>query len=486
MPACEIHGCCRLFLSLTDSSRCHSRRVPPTKHRNDKSGVLTTSLPEDVFSLLKNDAAVLEEIVFNKKTGVRDDSKTGAALWIDCMLHVFYVFKQLQLQNRLVFVMASLFDTCAASNDFLRMSEMMEALIKDLTVKHAFLRQPSSGEDSSNLLVATFHREGQALVASLIQDAVMAAERTHVFIIREVQSTSIPLDFFGYSWEEEWTQNEVAGALIDLCDENLNKIKRYLLNEYLYQKAVIVTQKAVICFYVRCLVNKADTVTRRRRNRERIRLTGEMQPFRDHDRALRRMADDIKSIKQSFQGKVDGNTTMLRILADDISVLEIVQECLAANEAESLESFIVVIHKRTGADPLVTRFFVGDLWTLTTDKRGRSILKQTMKDLKPDLQMVTTRMQEVVTTQEEKNLSFVRMDCMLKALYEDRVAQNILPACWGCLPKVEASEGNEVVVEQIRTFTRNVVEMKWVKHPHDLKKHLKPLKLPKLKRQWSF
>ena len=109
-----------------------------------------------------------------------------------------------------------------------------------------------------------------------------------------------------------------------------------------------------------------------------------------------------------------------------------------------------------------------------------------MKDLKPDLQMVTTRMQEVVTTQEEKNLSFVRMDCMLKALYEDRIAQNILPACWGCLPKVEASEGNDVVVEQIRTFTRNVVEMKWVKHPHDLKKHLKPLRLPKLKRQWSF
>ena len=470
-------SCFNLVLSVFPT--CHILRVEATKNRNSKTGVLTTSLPEDVISLLKNDAAVLEDIVF-KKTGIPEGSKTTTALWIDCMLHVFYVLKQLQLQNRLLFV-TTLFDTCAAANDFLRMSELMEDFLNDLTVKHSFLHQPSG-----NLLVSTFHREGQALVAFLIQDAVMAAERTQVFIVREIQNTTIPLDFFSFSWEDEWTQNEVTLSLIELCDEFLKKFDRYLSNEYLYQKAVIVAQKAMICFYIRCLVNKADTVTRRRRNRERIRLTGGIAPFRDHERAFRRMAADIKLLKEFFHDKVDGNTTLHRILADDIAILELVQECLSSDETESLESFIVVIHKRTGADPLVTRYFVGDLWTLTTDNHGRSKLKRTMKDLQPDLQMVTTRMQEIVTTPQDKDLSFVRMDCMLKALYEDRVTQNILPACWNCLPKVEASEGNEVVVKQIRTLTRNVVEMKWIKHPNNLKKHLTPLKLSKLKKTFSF
>jgi hypothetical protein len=45
-------------------------------------------------------------------------------------------------------------------------------------------------------------------------------------------------------------------------------------------------------------------------------------------------------------------------------------------------------------------------------------------------------------------------------LYEDRVAQGILPACWACLPKVE-TEGDAIVAEQIRNLTRKMVEMKW-------------------------
>jgi len=441
--------------------------VEQNKHRNARTGVLTTSLPEDVISLVRTDADVLEDIVFNK-AGIPEDSKTATALWVDGMLHVIYALKQLQIQNRLLLV-TTLFDTCAAANDFLRMSESMDVFLDELVAKHSFLKQQNN-EETDNPLVSKLLQEGQGLVATFSQDAVMAAERTQIFIIRDIQTTSIATDFFSSNWEDEWTQNEVAISMIGFFDEYSTKIKRYLATEYLYQKAIIIAQKAMVCFYVRCLVAKADSVIRRRRNRERIRLSGDKHPFRSHDRALRRMADDISLMKECFQDKVDGNVTLLRILADDVAILDLIYECLSSKDADSLESFIVVIHKRTGGDPLVTRYFVGDLWTLTTDKHGRSMIKHTMKELQPDLQMVTTRMKEAMTAQEEEDLSFVRIDYMLKNIYEDRVAQNILPACWACLPKVE-HEGNEVVVQQIRTFTRNVVEMKkWVKHPK-LKKH---------------
>jgi len=437
-----------------------SRSVEQNKHRNPKTGILTTSLPEDVFSLLHSDAGVLDDIVFHK-SNLPEDSNTSVALWVDGMLHVLTVLKQAQLQNRLLFV-TTLFDTCAAANDFLRMSEAMEVFLKELTIRHAFL---TLGEN--NLLVSKLLLLGNSLVATFSQDAVMAAERTQVFIMRDIQqTTSIASDFFSSNWEEEWTSNEVALSMIEFFDDYLAKIARYLSSDYLYQKAVIVAQKAMVCFYVRCLVNKADSVTRRRRNRERIRLPGEKHPFRNHERALRRMSDDINLMKECFRDKVDGNGTLLRILADDIAILDLVLECLGSSDSGSLESFIVVIHKRTGADPLVTRFFVGDLWTLTTDQIGRKVVTQTMKDLQPDLHMVTTRMKEL-SAQEEEDLSFVRMDFMLKAMYEDRVAQGILPACWACLPKIESDGNEEVVVKQIRTFTRSVVEMKWVKkHVH--------------------
>lgn len=439
-----------------------------TKHRNAKTGVLSTSLPEDVLSLLRTDADVLEDIVFNE-AGM-PDSKTATALWVDGMLHVIFALKQLQLQNRLLLV-TTLFDTCAAANDFLRMSESMEVFQNELVAQHSFLKQqPNNDEETGNPLVSKLLREMKALVAAFSQDAVMAAERTQIFIIRDIQTTSIATDFFSSNWEDEWTQNEVTLSMIEFFDDFLTKIERYLSTEYLYQKAIIIAQKAMVCFYVRRLVAKADSVIRRRRNRERIRLSGDKHAFRSHDRALRRMADDISLMKECFRDKAGGNVTLLRILADDVAILDLIYECLSSKDAESLESFIVVIHKRTGGYPLVTRYFVGDLWTLTTDKHGRSIIKRTIKDLQPDLQMVTTRMKEEMTAQEQEDLSFVRLDYMLKALYEDRVAQNILPACWACLPKVE-NEGNEVVVQQIRTFTRNVVEMKWVKHPK-LKKHL--------------
>jgi hypothetical protein len=416
--------------------------------------MLSTSLAEDVFSLLHAEASVLANyIAGGDGLGLPTDSRTGACIFVDGVQHVFLVLKQTQISQRLLFL-TTIEDACAFANDCLRMSERMETFLNEVTT------MVSSLSDHSDLS-ASMLEEGNVLVTLFSQDAVMAAERTQVFIMRAVQSTSIASDFFSRAWEDDWTRNEVSLSMVNIFDEYLTRTKRYLGNDYMYHKAVVISAKAMICFYIRCLVNKADSVTRRRRNRARIGLPGERQPFRRHSRALRRLADDIQVMKDFFMEKAAGNATLLRIITNDMGILELIHECLDTEDAESLESFIVVIHKRTGADPLVTRYFVGDLWMLTTHKRGHTYIHNAVEQLQPDLHMVTTRMKEQSAYSDDE-LTFVRVDDMLKVLYEDRVAHGILPACYACLPKVE-TEGNEVVAKQIRVLTRKMVEMQWGK-----------------------
>lgn len=450
---CDESFFCQNDCSQSLSSSHHNYRVEHNRLRSAKFGSLSTTLAEDVFSLLRAEANVLVDYIVGDAK-LPSDSRTGACLFVDGIEHVFQVLKQSQMSSRLCFL-TTLEDCAAAANDFFRMSELMEVFLGEL-----LKMIPSLSVNSD--LSASVLQEGNVLITLFTQDAVMAAERTQVFIMRAVQSTSISSDFFSLAWENDWTQNEVSFSMVAIFDEYLIRTKRYLANDFLYHKAVAMSARAMTCFYIRCLINKADSVTRRRRNRERVGLHGERQPFQCHARAQRRLGDDIKVMINFFRESSGGDVTLLRIIANEMHILELIRECLGTEDAESLKSFIVVIHKRTGTDPLVTRYFVGDLWILTAHKRGRANIQKAVQQLQPDLQMVTARMKHQSFCSYDE-LSFVRLDNMLKVLYEDRVAQGMLPACWACLPKVE-TEGNEVVAKQIRNLTRKMVEMKWGKN----------------------
>ena len=316
-------------------------------------------------------------------------------------------------------------------------------------------------------------------------DAVYCAERSQVFVMRSINnSTTFPIDLFSSSWEDVWTHNEVVHKLLAYVDEEyLSVIERYLCNETLYHKALVICCKAIVCLYVRCLVEKADSVTRRRNHRERqvsACSTGgarkslrrdERRPFKNTHRALIRMTEDIKLIKTFFLEKSNGNPVLTRIITNDIYILEVIHECLDAEDEDSLENFIVVIHKRTGADALVTRHFVGDLWLLVAqDKACWQQVDQTLTIMAQDLAMVSNRLKEQQYSRGESGslhkrrteVSFVRLDDMLRTMYEDRIVQGTLPLCWTCLPKqVEADHGNKIVSGKIRALTRSLKEMRW-------------------------
>lgn len=403
---------------------------------------------EDVFTLLHTECSVLSDLLTSE--GLRD-TRSGAVLYADGVLHVLRSLHRTHMACRLLFL-TSLVDCCAAANDFLRMSDAMEKFVSGLDFPCMPVEKVTELQHEANTLVTLFS-----------QDAVMAAERTQVFMMREVNGTNIGSDYFSTAWEDEWTNNEVTLQLMDIFGEYIRRIQQWLGNNYLFHKALTIASKAMVNFYVRCLIRKADSVTRRRRNRERFHLPGETLPFHNHQRALRRISDDISIMKDMFVEKAGSNATSRRIIHGDIYILELICECLGSTDMDSVESFIVVIHKQTGADCLVTRYFVGDLWMLMLHRHARSFIRKILQSLKDDLTMVSKGMEEQEPPKDGE-LSFVRLDTMLKGMYEDRLAQGILPACWTCLPKDEA-EGEEIVVEKIRTFTRKMAELKWAKKP---------------------
>jgi hypothetical protein len=432
----------------------HKHRFEHSKRRSI-AGTLTTSLAEDVLSLLRTEATVLHEYLAEAAS----TSETVVPL-ADCCCHLLQEVQQVQKRNRILFL-TTFEDACAAANDFYRLSDGLESFIPEIC--------DLLSKDVTPQSLALLQIEGEKTVELFSQDAVMATERTQMFIMRSVQKTSIPTDFFSKAWEDDWTQNEVAVSMIEIFGDYLPRAKRYLANEYLYHKALAIAAKAMACCYVRCLVSKADAVTKRHNRNKRFRLPGGYRhclPFKCHNRAMRRIADDIFIFKEYLHEQAAGNTPLTRVVLNEMQILELILECLCADDTASLESFILVLHKQTGGDPLVTRYFVGDLWMLTSHKQGRKLIHQTVQQLEPDLQMVTTRLQERTVSSSESDDSFVHLDDMLKAMYEDRAAQGILPACWACLPKIE-TEGDYVIVnKQIRTLARKVENFKMTVSKH--------------------
>lgn len=443
----------------------HRHRRDTTVHRSNSRGVLSSSLAEDVVSLVDTQCHVLQGFLTATRLW---NTRTGTAIYVDAVTFVLQCLSSTQQRQKPLF-MTTLEDCCEAANDFYRLSNKMEALLDQVVDEHSFLRSIRGLEDATDDASpeARLVRVWSDFAAATNRDAVMAAERAQVFILRSLNlQTTVPADLFSRSWEDVWTHNEVASNLVTHVESYLVDIQRYLCNDDLYRKALIITCKAIVCLYIRCLVEKAEAVSR-----SKIDGIGRKRskPFKSAERALIRMMDDIIIIKEFFAEKAKGNTALSRILANEIYVLEVIHECLDANDENSVETFIVVIHKRTGADTLVTRHFVGDLWTLIVkEKQQWGKIDETLLMMQQDLHMVSTHMkaQSSLTGDKKKSeLSFVRLDDMLKAMYEDRIVQGTLPVCWHCLPK-EHTEGKKIVSRKIRAFTRSLTEMKWSKHRH--------------------
>lgn len=358
-------------------------------------------------------------------------------VFVEGMLFVLRCVQHEHMERYHQRMFGTLEETCAAANDFLRMSERMEKLVAKLTDQFSV----------SNKCKSPFATLGDELVHELSRLAVHATERTLVFLLRKIQhETSIPQMIFSAAWEEDLIRNEVVKELTQKIDDYLSTVKLFLSDVILYNKAVWMAANACICFYVRSLIQKAEACRRRRD-----------KPFISTKRALFRMSDDIAIISDYLESHPE----LSRRIRPELDTLHLIRESLGASDISALEGFIIVLHKRTGSDSLVTRQFVTDLqWLVGQVQTG----KEAFDHVKPDLQMVTERVQEQQKQRaiHKNTAQLVRLDDMLRALYEDRLVQGLLPVCWMCLPIPAEVSGEPVeqnVARRFRQITRSVAQL---------------------------
>lgn len=418
-----------------------------------KTGVLTTPLTEDVFYLIEMQRHFLHEhLVTNELL----ETSKGDDMLVEGLLCVMSCLKEAQAFHRPLFV-GTLEECCAASNDFFRMSECMDDVLTNLLETYPLLVE--AVEESQ---AAAVRREASELVSIFTRDSVYAAERTHVFTMQAVDQSKLAIDLFGVRWENEWTNNELAVDLAKSFDRDLVDIKSFLCEDFLYHKAVVVAAKAMVCFYVKCLIEKAHHVRRLRQVHNRIVKYGEQDAFCDHERALLRMKGDVVILRNCMLEKVEERSVPWYNIAKELSFLELIHSCVGAKDLELLEVFVADIHERTGADANVTRYFLGDLWQLTENLHGKRHLYKTIEALAhtdPKDSVASNEAHEsmVVPVAHSKEVSLVSLVDMLREIYKNRmsVAARVVPAC-----RSVQAEGKRLVARQMEALRRHVPDLR--------------------------
>merc|ERR1712224_476423 len=99
-----------------------------------------TTLAEDVIFLINSQQKVLIEYLTTNGYEINGHSNctVGRVVFMDGMTFLFQQVHEIQTRNRVLFL-TNLKDTCAAANDFLRMSTLFENLLEDLYCNYPFL-----------------------------------------------------------------------------------------------------------------------------------------------------------------------------------------------------------------------------------------------------------------------------------------------------------------------------------------------------------
>jgi hypothetical protein len=152
---------------------------------------------------------------------------------------------------------------------------------------------------------------------------------------------------------------------------------------------------------------------------------------------------DIEVLRDYFYSAAKESAPLGRVIANELSVLVVFSECmgLAVGQtgADSLEKFVVVVHKRTGGDSEVTKHFLSDLWLLMGPKNEHLVVESAVRRMYAELQLVSARLKEKDSADSlaRKDTIGLRLDEMLKTLYEERILQEKSSVCGNILRDVK-------------------------------------------------
>lgn len=327
-----------------------------------------TSLCEDVYSLAGVQLRTIRERLTRKSEAL-----------VQAVGVVFKNLYEKQTTARDLFLTD--FETCcAASNDFLRMSDKCEEIVTEI-------------QDECNLSstsMETLEEQSAAILGLYNSDAVYAAKKTHVFCFEPIED-AIATELFGKEWEEELTHNELTLTLVRTLDDFMEDLETFL-DEVMVQKAVEAQVSSSINFYIKCMLRKSST-----HNNSRASC------FTDNEIALNRMRGDATVMREYFDGLSESMPTLERVIEKEFKLLEAVFELLsiAAGISNSdARDFILILQKRVRNVP-ITKFIVGDIYHLVNPAGERGIY-ELVETLEEEMNAVAPTDEKAASTAVER------------------------------------------------------------------------------------
>jgi hypothetical protein len=110
-----------------------------------------------------------------------------------------------------------------------------------------------------------------------------------------------------------------------------------------------------------------------------------------------------------------------------------------------LDEFIVVLHKRTGANAHVTKFLMQDLWLVAAPTNQRRALNDTLALMDGELQLLSNKLEEgrresPVALRPRDRLPGLLLQEVLLELYENRILSARLQPCAPCINMVRKAK----------------------------------------------
>ena len=340
----EVHDLAKdefLFRTKEQTEEWLNRVYDAEHTKNETSeGRLTTSLCEDVYALAGVQLNTIRERLTRRSEALVQ--ATGV---------VFKNLYQKQILCREKFC-TDLETCCAASNDFVRMSEKCEELVNDI-------------QEECNLSAAaseTLEEQAAALLGLYSGDAVYAAQKTHLYCFEPIEE-AIGEEIFSSSWENELTDNENALTVVRTLDDFMEDLEVFL-DEVMLQKTVEALIISSVNFYVKYLLKRASQHN-----------SGRNSCFSDNKRAIDRMRGDLSVLQEYFDGLAESMPTLKRVSEKEFEFLGAILEMIsiaAGISRSDAHDFILVFQKRIRNIHL-TKYFVGDLYHLVAPSEERAI-----------------------------------------------------------------------------------------------------------------
>jgi hypothetical protein len=212
-------------------------------------------------------------------------------------------------------------------------------------------------------------------------------------------------------------------------------------------------------FLFAIFIQKADQVRRAKRKLGPSKKAAvEQYQFMSTNRAICRMSYDIETLRDYFYNVAKESPPLARVVANELSVLTVFLECMwlavGQKTGDSLEEFVIVVHKRTGADLNVTEHFLSDVWLLMAPSDEQHVIVNAARLVTAELDMISKRMHEKdaaspckpsfgdsnsnnnSNSNSKDPMVGLRLQDMLQNMYQDRILQEKASVCGNLISNV--------------------------------------------------